>query len=73
MNPGIAIAVAIVYLFPATAQAYLDPGSGSFFFQILIGVIFSIFLSLRMAWGRLVSGVKGLLAFLFRKSPDKLG
>ncbi len=41
--------------------AYLDPGSGSFIFQILIGVALTLGVAIRVFWSRIVS--------FFRKTP----
>ena len=43
----------------AKAQAYLDPGSGSFILQILIASLVGIGFALRSYWGKLIG--------LFRK------
>lgn len=43
----------------AKAQAYLDPGSGSFILQILIASLVGIGFALRGYWGKLIG--------LFRK------
>jgi hypothetical protein len=48
----------IVYLFsllsPApNIQAYLDPGSGSFIIQLIIGGIVGLLLVVRTFWGRI--------------------
>jgi hypothetical protein len=37
------------------AQAYVDPGSGSFIFQALVGGILAAGLVLKMFWRRIVS------------------
>jgi hypothetical protein len=42
--------------------AYLDPGSGSFIFQILIGVVLTIGVAIRVFWTRITS-------FFKRSSP----
>ena len=34
-------------------QAYLDPGSGSFLFQILIGTLLGLVMSVKLYWGRI--------------------
>jgi len=37
------------------AQAYIDPGSGSFIFQILIGGLLAAGVALKTFWGRIAS------------------
>ena len=44
----------------AKAQAYLDPGSGSFILQILIASLVGIGFALRSYWGKIIR--------LFRKN-----
>jgi hypothetical protein len=43
-----------------TAQAYLDPGSGSFIIQVLIAALAGALLTLRVFWDRIIG--------FFRKS-----
>jgi predicted ABC-type exoprotein transport system permease subunit len=66
----ISLLVTLVVL-PTKSQAYLDPGSGSYFFQILIGLILTAAVSLRMMWSRFVAFLKTLHAFLFKNDPNK--
>ena len=40
-------------LLPGDAQAYLDPGSGSFVFQILISALLGAAVVLKTSWGRI--------------------
>ena len=44
-----------VVLFSPDAQAYLDPGSGSYLFQIIIGVVLGAGVALRMFWHRIIA------------------
>lgn len=44
-------------LFPGRADAYLDPGSGSFLFQMLIAAILGAGLTLKMQWNKLKSAL----------------
>ena len=43
------------------ANAYIDPGSGSFILQMAIGALLGLSLTIKMFWARLVS--------LFRRKP----
>lgn len=40
-------------LWPADAHAYLDPGSGSFVFQILISALLGAAVVLKTSWRRI--------------------
>ena len=58
------ITFGLFYLtFPQTAFAYLDPGSGSFILQLLIGGILGAFLAVKIFWRK----IKAFLANLFSK------
>lgn len=39
------------------AHAYLDPGSGSYFFQVVLATFVSAFVAVKLYWGRIVSFV----------------
>lgn len=42
-------------LFVAPANAYLDPGSGSIIFQVVVGGAMAIGLGVKIFWRRIVS------------------
>lgn len=46
------------------AEAYLDPGSGSFIFQMIVGAVLGAAVALKVYFGR----VKQLALKLFRKN-----
>jgi hypothetical protein len=48
------LVVAFSTSFVPAAQAYVDPGSGSFVFQALIGGLLAVGVVLKMYWKRLV-------------------
>jgi hypothetical protein len=50
-------------LLPSTAHAYLDPGTGSYVLQILIGTVLGGLFALGMFWRRVVASI----ARLFRR------
>jgi len=52
---------------PQDAHAYLDPGSGSLLFQVLIGVLLAAFFTIKLWWGKFKSFVTGL----GRKKDDR--
>ncbi len=39
-----------IMIFPPEAHAYLDPGSGSYFFQMLVGIIFGALVGIKLFW-----------------------
>ena len=61
--PHAALATALVssLLFPAAASAYLDPGSGSFVFQVLMGLFLTVTFAFRKAWSAIILAVGGFL------------
>ncbi len=40
------------------AHAYLDPGTGSFIFHLVIGTMLGAMMTIRLWWSRLVSLIK---------------
>jgi len=56
---GIAIALLLV-LTTRPAEAYLDPGSGSMVFQLIVGGIAGLILAVKIFWRRILSlvGIK---------------
>lgn len=42
------------------ALAYIDPGTGSFLLQLLVGSLLGVLLSLKMFWRRVKAYVAGL-------------
>jgi hypothetical protein len=51
----------VLVLVPASSHAYLDPGTGSYILQIVIGVLLAAALAVRAFWHR----IKTYLASLF--------
>lgn len=45
---------AFLFLFLPSANAYLDPGTGSFLFQALVGAILAVGLTAKLFWRRIV-------------------
>jgi len=43
-------------------EAYLDPGTGSYFFQIAIGLILGSLLAIKLFWGRIKAIIQRILA-----------
>lgn len=58
--------IGLSVLWVPAANAYLDPGSGSFIFQSLIGILLAAGFAIKVFWKRIVSLFKGRS----RKAPD---
>ena len=60
--------VAIILAAPSTAHAYLDPGTGSYLFQVIAAVLLGALFSLKIFW----ANIKSILANRFsRRKPDE--
>ncbi len=46
------------FVAPQPAQAYLDPGTGSFVFQCLIGTVLGALVTVKLYWQRLQAHFK---------------
>lgn len=55
---GLALSV-----FPSVAYAYLDPGTGSYVFQVLVGAVLGGVFALKMFW----KSIRAYLSNLFGK------
>ena len=55
-------ALAALMLMPASAHAYVDPGSGGIALQVILGAIVGISVTLKLYWRRLTG--------LFRRRKD---
>jgi len=51
----IAVFATLFMLFPKSAFAYVDPGTGSYIFQILVGAIFGAAFAIKLYWKRIKS------------------
>lgn len=49
---------ALVFSFPPQALAYLDPGSGSYFFQLLLALVLGGLYTLKGYWRKVMSRLK---------------
>ena len=63
-TPLFFILLTLLLIEPLQASAYIDPGTGSFFIQMLIASAVGLSVSLRMFW----RNIKG---FFMRKSSSK--
>lgn len=60
----VCLALGFSLLFVAPAQAYIDPGSGSLIFQVIVGSAMAVGLAVKVFWRRIVS------LFSRRRSDD---
>lgn len=51
---------ALYFIYPQQAHAYLDPGSGSLIFQLVIGAVLGTLVTMRMYWSRVKRFVRGI-------------
>ncbi len=58
---------ALLWIFPGEAAAYLDPGSGSYMIQVLIGLLAGLMFALRSTLARGIEWIKDI----FRRTPRK--
>lgn len=56
------LAIALLLALPATAQAYLDPSTGSLIISAIVGLLATIGLTIKTWWYRLKA--------LFRRKPE---
>jgi len=59
--------VLFLFVFPNIAFAYLDPGTGSYIFQVLIAAVVGAFFAIKMYWQR----VKNFFSSRFSKKQEK--
>ena len=52
--------LALGLIFPQSAQAYLDPGTGSYILQVLLAALLGIGLMLKLYWTKVMGIVKRL-------------
>jgi hypothetical protein len=76
MRPGnslgfIAFLSALCLLWPSSAHAYLDPGTGSWVVQILIAMLVSIGIVLKRFWSQLTSFYSRLFSGQAQKNPQE--
>ena len=57
----------IFLIFPASAFAYIDPGSGSFFLQFLLAALLGALYSIKVFW----KDIRAFLKQLFSKFQKK--
>lgn len=55
-------ALFVLAVFPASAFAYLDPGTGSYVLQLAIGFILGSLWAIKMGWHRISAFVKNVFS-----------
>ena len=53
LGAGLLVLVMALFVFPAQAHAYLDPGTGSYFIQIALAALVGALFAVRLFWGRI--------------------
>lgn len=74
MGKFISISIVIfitILIFPSTAYAYLDPGSGSYFFQILLATILGGIFAIKLFFKRIINFMKSFLYKDANKKPSE--
>lgn len=54
------LSILIILVFPKPVQAYLDPGTGSYIFQLALGGVFAALFTLKQNWKRIQSFIQKL-------------
>ena len=65
---ALAACAAVFLALSSPAQAYLDPGTGSYVLQVLAAALFASLFALRLFWGRVKAFFSGLFS---KKDQDK--
>jgi hypothetical protein len=52
----------LYFVFPSFAHAYLDPGTGSYIFQLIMAGIVGLLFALKIYWKRIKSFFTGLFS-----------
>lgn len=54
--------IAVVMFLPQTAMAYLDPGTGGYVIQVVVGAALGIAFTVKTYWGLLKTKITGLFS-----------
>jgi len=63
----LSLIVTLQFTFSQNAYAYLDPGTGSYVFQVLIATVIGALFTIKMYWQK----IKHAIVNLFSKKQDK--
>jgi drug/metabolite transporter (DMT)-like permease len=61
----------VLFILPAQAHAYLDPGTGSYLLQIALAAIVGTLFAIRLFWGRIKSFLRNLFSKQEKEPPDE--
>jgi hypothetical protein len=64
---GLSLLLALQVLLAQNANAYLDPGTGSYVFQVLIATLIGALFTIKMYWQK----IKNSIVNLFTKKQEK--
>ena len=67
LGAGLILLVMALFVFPAQAHAYLDPGTGSYIIQIALAALVGALFTVRLFWGR----IKAFFRRLFSKEEEE--
>lgn len=67
LGAGLILLVTALFFFPLQAHAYLDPGTGSYIFQIALAALVGALFAVRLFWGR----IKAFFRRLFSKGAEE--
>ena len=59
--------VIIIFLYPSTSYAYLDPGTGSILLQAILGAIAAGFMVISIWWQKFKSFISKIFNFTKKK------
>ncbi len=65
----LAAAVVLTFIFTSSADAYIDPNTGGFFFQTVAPFVYAILGAVVVFWKRIAGFVKGI----FSRNKDRDG
>ena len=60
--------VIIIFLYPSTSYAYLDPGTGSILLQAILGAIAAGFMTISIWWQKFKSFISKIFNFTKKKN-----
>lgn len=64
------IVVVMCCLLPQDASAYLDPGTGSYIFQIIIAGLIAALFFVKLSWRRIKNAIKRIFSKIKNKKND---
>ena len=67
LGAGFLALVMALFVFPAQAHAYLDPGTGSYILQLALAALVGALFAVRLFWGR----IKAFFQKLFSQGEEE--